>query len=46
MLMICVGLEWFIDDYSKSQNRLYLRYNNAQIEEMYFTYNHLMKPIP
>ena len=39
-----VGLE-FIDDTASVKNRQTIRYNNAQIEELIFTINHLQKPI-
>ena len=39
-----VGLE-FIDDEASVKNRQTIRYNNAQIQELIFTLNHLKKPI-
>lgn len=44
-LCLAVGMEWFIDDASRVANRQQIRYNSAQIEDMYIAYNHLLKPI-
>lgn len=44
-LCLAVGSEWFIDDPSRVANRQQVRYNSAQIQDMYFAYNHLLKPI-
>ena len=36
----------FLPDEARLNNKKTIRYNNAQMLEMYYTYNHLQSPMP